>query len=238
MILGKSCTRFCRFCNVSTQKHSHELPVDPDEPQKIADSIKEMGLDYVVITMVHRDDLADGGASHLSQVLRVVRTNIPSIKVEVLTGDFQSDYHALNLVLSEHPVVFAHNVEVVERLTALVRDPRANYQKSLAILNHCKHAADAPMFTKSSLMLGLGESLDEIVITLEDLRRAEVDFVTIGQYLQPSKVHLAVEKYWSPEEFEKIGIVARNLGFLSVASGPHVRSSYQAREFYLKALSQ
>lgn len=232
MVMGDTCTRGCRFCAVDTS--ARPSPLDPMEPLNIAQAIHEMDLDYVVITSVDRDDVDDGGAGHFAACIEQVRAHSPKTLVEVLTGDFQGHLgHLLKVVLAE-PDVFAHNVESVERLTPKVRDPRASYRQSLEVLANVK-AIDPDRFTKSSIMVGLGETEDEVVQTMRDLREVGVDFLTIGQYLKPGKdpKYLDIVEWVTPEQFavyEKIGI---ELGFTYVASGPLVRSSYKAGEFFI-----
>ncbi len=235
MILGDTCTRACRFCNVKTGNPEGWL--DPHEGQKTAESIAMMQLKYAVLTMVDRDDLADGGAAHIKTVFEAIRDKSPQTLLEFLGGDFQAKDSSLQLVLSARPEVFAHNLETVERLTPRVRDARASYGQSLKVLARAKQLADYPVFTKSALMLGLGETMDEVVQALKDLREHQVDFVTIGQYMRPSKRHLAIKEFVDPARFDELAALADELGFLSCASGPLVRSSYKASEFYAKALA-
>lgn len=236
MILGDTCTRACRFCNVKTGNPNGWL--DKDEPRKVAQNCKNMNLKYVVITMVDRDDLADGGAAHVSEVVRVVKEMNPEIIVELLAGDFRNNRKSLATVLASRPEVFAHNLETVERLTPRVRDARAAYRQSLEVLNEVKKLADYPLFTKSALMLGLGEEKDEIFKTLSEMREADVDFVTVGQYMRPSKKHLSIKEWVEPKIFEEVGAHALEVGFKSVASSPLVRSSYKARQFYEDAITK
>jgi lipoic acid synthetase len=232
MILGDTCTRFCKFCNVKTGPG--DGTVDAMEPRHTAELLKPLDLNYVVITSVDRDDLKDGGASHFAQTIREIKDLCPQTKVEVLTGDFQGDTHSLKTVLDAGPAVFAHNLETVKRLTPSVRDPRASYDTSLLVLKNVKSFSEN-IFSKSSLMLGLGETTEDILATMEDLRAADVDFLTMGQYLQPSRKHLPVERYVPPEEFDSLKEKALEMGFLGVASGPLVRSSYQADQLYWNA---
>jgi lipoyl synthase len=225
MILGKNCTRRCTFCNVSK-----ELPciVDPEESMKVALAAKEMGLVYVVITSVTRDDLPDGGASHFASCIEEMRIIDPDIKVEVLIPDFMGDADALKCVVDKKPFVLNHNIETVERLYPEVR-PQAAYQRSLELLRRTREL-DKDMITKSGIMLGLGETRDEVLKTLRDLIEADVKSITIGQYLAPSKKHHEVMRYVEPSEFEEIGMIAKDMGFIHVASAPFVRSSYNAAE--------
>jgi len=233
MVMGDSCTRGCRFCSVSTAARP-PLP-DPEEPMKLALTLKEMAVDYAVLTTVCRDDLADQGAGHLAACIAAVREENPALKVEMLLQDFRGDTHLLEKVLDAGPDVVAHNVECVERLTASVRDAKAGYQQSLRILAHAKsYLHKTP--TKTSLMLGLGETEDEILRCFGDVRSSGVDILTLGQYLRPtgSKHHLPVARFLPPEEFERLAEAARSRGFLHVASGPFVRSSYRAAELFLR----
>jgi lipoic acid synthetase len=225
MLMGAVCTRACRFCAVDTGNPKGWL--DPDEPAHAAESVRLMGLRYVVLTSVDRDDLPDGGASHYAACIRAIKAMNPRTAVEALTPDFRGSRAAVETVVDTGLEVFAQNLETVERLTHVVRDPRAGYQQTLDVLAHAKaHRPD--VLTKSSLMLGLGETEDEIRRSLEDLRRHAVDVVTLGQYLRPTLNHLAVERWVHPEEFERYRAFGLELGFLEVASGPLVRSSYRA----------
>ncbi len=219
MILGDVCTRNCRFCGV---EKGTPLPPDPEEPERIAEAVKRLELDYVVITSVTRDDLPDGAASQFAAVI----TKLHPLKVEVLIPDFLGSKEALKTVLDANPYVLNHNVETVSRLYAKIR-PQANYNRSLNVL---KTAKNGELYTKSGLMVGLGETKDEVISVLRDLRSVECDIVTIGQYLPPSKAHLKVERYVLPEEFKEYREIGKKLGFLEVFSGPFVRSSYQAGE--------
>ena len=239
MVLGDTCTRACRFCNVKTGNPGGFL--DPHEADQTAESARVMNLRYAVITMVDRDDLADGGAAHVAHVLRRVKAVNPGIKVEILAGDFKKSADALVAIITERPEVFAHNLETVRRLTPRVRDARASYQQSLDVLRLVKELARspgtaAPLLTKSALMLGLGETLEEAEEALVDMREYGVDFVTIGQYMRPTKQHLSIKRWVTPAEFDALGAKARAMGFKSVASGPLVRSSYRAADFYDAAL--
>jgi len=233
MVLGDTCTRGCRFCNVKTGNPNGWL--DLEEPGKTAQSAKIMNLKYVVITMVDRDDLGDGGAAHVAKVVAAVRQANPGINIELLTGDFRGEDGALQGILAERPEVFAHNIETVERLSPRVRDRRASYRQSLRVLQRVKELATYPVFTKSALMLGLGETAAEVEEALADMRGHGVDFVTIGQYMRPTKKHLSIKGFVHPDEFARLGALATQLGFRSVASGPLVRSSYKAREFFERA---
>ncbi len=225
LILGNICTRNCRFCAI---KKGVPQKVDPLEPNKVADCVYKMGIDFAVITSVTRDDLEDGGASHFVKTMKKIREKKKDIKIEILIPDFKGNMDALNLLLEEKPDVLNHNVETVKRLYPEVR-PLANYELSLKIL---KFFADNNIITKSGFMVGLGETLDEIIKLMEDLREAGVQILTIGQYLRPTMHHLPVKKYYHPDEFEKLKEIAYNIGFKFVVSGPFVRSSYRAKEAY------
>lgn len=234
MILGDTCTRACRFCNVKTGNPGGWL--DDKEPEKTAESVRLLKLKYAVLTMVDRDDLDDGGAAHVKKTFDAIRVASPSTLLEFLGGDFQAKDDSLQMVLSAKPEVFAHNIETVERLTPRVRDARATYRRSLAVLKRVKELAPYEVFTKSAIMLGLGEKPEEVVEALKDLRAHDVDFITIGQYMRPSKRHLSIKEFVPPEQFDELARIAKDLGFLSVASGPLVRSSYKASEFFAKAM--
>lgn len=234
MVLGEVCTRGCRFCHVKTGNPQGWL--DAAEPNQVAESAAAMGLKYIVITMVDRDDLEDGGAAHVSRVVRRVRELLPGIRVELLVGDFRSREASILEILSSSPDVYAHNIETVARLTPRVRDARAGYVQSLQTLRKAKELADYPLLTKSALMLGLGEERSEIEQALRDLREHQVDFVTIGQYMRPTRKHLSIKRWVPPEEFTEIAAFAKSIGFKAVASAPLVRSSYKAREFYEEAM--
>lgn len=234
MVMGDACTRGCRFCSVA----SAARPGAPDfeEPRKLADTLAEMNLDYVVITTVCRDDLADQGAGHVAACIRAVKERCPKMLLEVLIQDFRGDDRLIATVLDAGPDVVAHNLETVARLTPLVRDAKAGYEQSLRVLEWLKIKSPKP--TKSSLMLGLGETEDEVLGAFRDLRAAGVDILTLGQYLRPTRStrHLEVVEFVRPEKFEEYGRRAREMGFLYVASGPFVRSSYRAGELFLKGL--
>ena len=235
MVLGDTCTRGCRFCAVKT--HAHGTPVDTDEPRKVAEAVIAMNLKYVVLTMVNRDDLPDGGASHVAATIQAIKQQNNAMLVEALVGDFLGNYDQVATVLAGAPDVFAHNVETVLRLTPRVRDHRCSYVRSLALLKHAKELRQG-IVTKSSLMLGLGESEREVEQALDDLREHHVDVVTFGQYLRPSLLHLPVKEHVTPARFAALQQRAQKKGFLYVASGPLVRSSYKAAEFYIAGMLQ
>lgn len=227
LILGDTCTRDCAFCSIKTGIPSD---VDMNEPARIVGAAKEMGLKYIVITSVTRDDLNDGGASHFANTIRTIKDNLNYVKIEVLTPDFRGDMEALMLVLSAGPDVFNHNIETVKRLYPVIR-PQADYQRSLKILRESAKIT-ATIKIKSGLMLGFGETFDEVKEALYDLRECGCNFLTIGQYLRPSKNKIPVVQYIKPEEFERLNDVAISLGFDYVASGPLVRSSMNAQDAY------
>jgi lipoic acid synthetase len=231
MVLGDECTRMCRFCAVKTSP-TPARP-DPDEPRNVGKAVAAMGVGYVVITSVDRDDLEDGGAAHYAECVREVRRQSPGTVVETLIPDYAAA--PLALLMEARPDVLAHNVEVVPRLQRKIRDPRCSFERSLATLRGAK-ALRPDGLTKSSLMLGLGESHDEIVVSLELLRAAGVDFLTLGQYLRPSENHAPVKEYVEPARFEAYRLLGERLGFRYVASGPLVRSSYKAGEFFFERL--
>ncbi|HHT37071.1 MAG: lipoyl synthase [Candidatus Wallacebacter cryptica] len=223
MILGRFCTRNCTFCNVETNR---PLPVDPSEPEHVAEAVAELGLKHVVITSVTRDDLPDGGAAHFADVITAVRKKSPSVQIEVLIPDFKGDHDALAKVLYAEPDILNHNVETVPRLYAAVR-PQAIYQRSLQVLHQAKRISPH-IITKSGIMVGLGETMDEIKAVMQDLRKVDCDLLTIGQYLAPSKKHHPVIEYITPESFNIYKAMGMELGFKHVESGPLVRSSYHA----------
>jgi lipoic acid synthetase len=233
MLMGEACTRACRFCAVKNDPRP--APLDPGEPRKAAEQVELMGLDYVVMTSVNRDDLPDGGAAHFAETIRAVKARSPQTLVEVLTPDFQGVHRDIETVVDAPPDVFAHNIETVEALTAKVRDRRATYAQSLAVLAHAK-AHRPTVITKSSIMLGLGETVAQVEQALVDLRAHQVDAVTLGQYLRPSPWHQEVVEFVTPEVFAHWQQRAEALGFRYCASGPLVRSSYRAGEFYLRGL--
>lgn len=223
MILGERCSRNCRFCAVAT---SQLLPPDQDEPARVAKAVKSLGLKYAVITSVTRDDLADGGAAHFAATLDEIHTQAPGTRVELLIPDLQGDWQALAVILAAGPDILNHNVETVPALYSRVR-PQAVYQRSLQLFVESKRLAPQ-IPTKSGIMLGLGESREELLATMDDLLAHNCELLTLGQYLQPSKAHLPVERFVPPEEFDELRDIALAKGFKSVASGPTVRSSYQA----------
>ena len=221
MILGDICTRSCRFCDVATGR---PLPVDPDEPRRVAEMLSRLDLEHTVITCVDRDDLADGGAAHWAETIREVKRACPDMTLEVLTGDFKGNTDDVDTVLDAKPDVFSHNLETVPRLSRQVR-VQASYPRSYKIL---EHARSRGAVTKTGLMLGLGEELDEVRDVLTDLRALGVDIITLGQYLSPSAKHMPIARYVEPVEFEELANFARELGFPHIESGPLVRSSYHA----------
>jgi lipoic acid synthetase len=233
MIAGDRCTRACGFCAVSTAK---PLPLEADEPLRVAEAARRMKLKHVVVTAVARDDVADGGAEHFRRTIEAVRELNPRIVIEVLVPDFQDSDAAIENVLAANPHIFNHNLETVRRLTPTVRH-RATYDRSLSVLKKVKAKRGKTIHTKSGLMLGLGETDNEVVVAMEDLRAAGCDILTLGQYLQPTLKHLPVVEFISPEQFDALGRVARRMGFIHVASGPMVRSSYHADEFNAPARS-
>lgn len=227
MILGKICTRACRFCSVKTGDPGGKL--DPEEPSHVAEVIKKLGLKYVVITSVDRDDLEDYGSTHYAATISAIKEENPETRVEALIPDFSGHRVHLQKVIDVRPFVLGHNVETVERLTKDIRDRRCGYEKSLEVLRLIKKL-DNSIYTKSGLMVGLGEEKQEIIQTLKDLDAVDVDVVTIGQYLQPTKKNHFVQKYYTPEEFESFKKAGEEMGIKHVVSGPLVRSSYHASE--------
>ena len=230
MILGDICTRACAYCAVDTGK---PVGLDLQEPARVADAVERMGLRYAVITSVDRDDLPDGGASIFAQTIRQVRKRMPDTKVEVLIPDFQGDSDALKKVMDASPDTLNHNIETVRRVFGRVR-PKGNYDGSLELLARAKDIVPNAV-TKSGMMVGLGETWDEIIETMRDLREVDCDLLTIGQYLRPSNKHVALAKWYTPAEFDELGAIGRSLGFSHVASGPLVRSSYHADEQHASA---
>ena len=230
MLMGDTCTRGCRFCHVKTA--ARPPPLDPDEPRHLAEAIAELGLDYIVVTSVDRDDLPDGGAAHFADAIRRLKA-IPGLLVEVLTPDFRGDADAVRTVGQARPDVFANNIETVRRLTPVVRDARAGYDQTLEVLARMKREFP-DVVTKSSIMVGLGEGPDEVTETMRDLRAHGVEILTFGPYLRPSAWHLPVVEYVPPERFDAWRDEGLRLGFRYVASGPLVRSSYRAAELFLR----
>jgi lipoic acid synthetase len=233
LLMGPTCTRSCAFCQVD--KGHVPMPLDPEEPAKVAESVELLGLRYVVLTAVARDDLADGGAGWFVKVMNAIRDRTPQAQIEVLTPDFwsgtgreQSQYDRVATVVQARPACFNHNIETVKRLQGPVRRG-AKYDRSLRVLEIVK-ALDTSIPTKSGLMLGHGETREEVIEAMADLRAVQCDRLTLGQYMQPSLEHRPVERYWTPEEFDELGAIAREMGFAHVRSGPLVRSSYHAGE--------
>jgi len=233
MLMGDTCTRGCRFCMVKSG-NPHGL-LDLFEPVNVAKTIAHLGLKYVVITSVDRDDLPDGGASHFASTIKAIKQQDPNVITEVLIPDFQGNLDDVKKVVDAAPEVIAHNIETTEPLSPKVRDPRATYNQSLRVLKGIKEL-DPAVYSKSSIMLGLGETEGDLAKTMKDLRDVDVDILTLGQYLRPSKGHIPVTEYVGPETFEHYKALAEELGFLYVASGPFVRSSYRAGEFFVEAL--
>jgi len=234
MLMGDTCTRGCKFCSVKTARNPG--PLDPDEPRNTALQIKEWDIGYIVMTSVDRDDIPDGGSSHFAKTVQEVKKENPELLVECLVPDWRGDLAATTLVANSGLDVYAHNVETVERLQPMVRDPRATYKQSMMTLEHAKSTGPPGLLTKTSLMLGLGETDEEIIQTMKDLRNIGVDCVTFGQYMQPTRRHLKVEEYVHPDKFAEWERIGLELGFLYVPSGPLVRSSYKAGEYFLEAL--
>lgn len=228
MIMGHDCTRRCYFCAVNTAKPQ---PLERDEPQRLAQAVRDMGLQHVVITAVARDDLPDEGAGHFAECVRRTHEQVPRTTVEVLPADFHARRDCIQMLVDAKPDIYNHNIETVQRLNRAVR-PQAIYERSLKVLETVKHLAGI-MPTKSGIMVGLGETFDELVCTFRDLHAVGVDILTIGQYLQPTRDdHVKVQKYYPPEEFDDLASAARDIGFKHVASGPFVRSSYNAAEVF------
>ena len=232
MVMGDTCTRGCRFCSVKTKKNPG--PLDLEEPLKLADTIRQMKLGYVVLTTVDRDDLEDQGAGHIARCIRSTQRANPNLLIEILMPDFRGELNLVQQVIDSQAAVLAHNLETVRRLTPRVRDPRATYDQSLAVLKYLHKNSSENRYTKSSLMLGLGETKEEVVEAMRDMRAVGVSFLTLGQYLQPTLKHLAVERFVTPEEFKDFKRTGEEMGFLYVASGPLVRSSYRAAEFFIE----
>lgn len=230
MIMGDTCTRACRFCNVN---HGKPGPLDSAEPEKLADAIQKLELDYVVLTSVDRDDLPDLGAQHFAECVRILKKKNPKLLIEILTPDFCGKDELIQKVIDAAPDVFGHNIETVMRLQKMARDFRANYSQSLHVLEYVKKSAPK-IYTKSGIMVGLGEAPAEVIKTMRDLRKAGVDLLTIGQYLRPSAWNLKIVEYVTPEQFAVYKEEGIKMGFKYVASGPFVRSSYRAGELFIK----
>ena len=224
LIMGNNCTRNCRYCNITCSKPE---PLDGNEPLHIAEAVKDLGLKYAVITSVTRDDLPDGGAEHFANCIYEIRKISPDIKIEILTPDFKGNKNSLDTIIKAHPDVFNHNIETVRKIFKTAR-PQGNYDCSLDVLKYVKDNSN--IITKSGLMIGLGETFEDIEETLVDLKSAGCDIVTIGQYIQPSKAHLEVAKYYTPDEYEKLKLLAEKAGIKHYQIGPLVRSSYRASE--------
>lgn len=222
LIMGNVCTRNCRYCNISCQRPE---PLDPLEPQHIAKAVKDLGLKYAVITSVTRDDLPDGGAEHFAQCIYEIRKLTPDVRIEILTPDFKNNKEALDIIIKAHPDVFNHNIETVRALFKTAR-PQGNYDNSLAVLKYIKENSNIE--TKSGMMIGLGETIEQIKETMEDLHAINCDILTVGQYIQPSKEHLPVAKYYKPEEYTQLQELATSVGITRHQIGPLVRSSYNA----------
>lgn len=224
LIMGNNCTRNCRYCNISCAKPE---PLDLNEPKHVAEAVKDLGLKYSVITSVTRDDLPDGGAKHFADCIYEIRKISPEVKIEILTPDFKGDKNSLDTIIKSHPDVFNHNIEAVKEIFKTAR-PQGDYNCSLEVLKYIKDTSD--ILTKSGLMIGLGETFEQIEETLIDLKNVGCDIVTIGQYIQPSKEHLEVSKYYTPEEYEQLKALAEKIGIKHHQIGPLVRSSYRAAE--------
>ncbi len=224
LIMGNNCTRNCRYCNITCNRPE---PLDLNEPQHVAEAVKDLGLKYAVITSVTRDDLPDGGAEHFANCIYEIRKISSDIKIEILTPDFKGNKSSLDTIIKAHPDVFNHNIETVRKVFKTAR-PQGNYDCSLEVLKYVKDNSD--IVTKSGLMIGLGETFEDIEETLIDLKNAGCDILTIGQYIQPSKAHLEVAKYYTPEEYEKLKSLAGQIGIKHYQIGPLVRSSYRAAE--------
>jgi lipoic acid synthetase len=235
MIMGDICTRGCRFCAVTSGKPV--VLLDAGEPERVAKAIKEWGLRYVVITSVCRDDLEDGGAEHISKTIKAIQLLCPKTIVESLIPDFRGNVDSVKKVVNSQPRVISHNIETVIRLVPKVRDARASYEQSLWLLKKIKDM-NSMIYTKSSIMLGLGETEEEIIQTIRDLRSVGVNILTMGQYLQPTPKHLPVVEYITPEKFNWLREIAEQMGFVYIAAGPLVRSSYRAAEFFIENYNQ
>ncbi|KZT30517.1 mitochondrial Lipoyl synthase [Neolentinus lepideus HHB14362 ss-1] len=230
MLMGDTCTRGCRFCSIKTSRAPP--PLDPHEPEHTAEAISRWGLGYIVLTSVDRDDLADGGAHHFAETIRKIKQKAPQILVEALTGDFAGQTSHISLVAKSGLDVYAHNIETTEAMTPFVRDRRATFRQSLKVLEQAKK--EGARVTKTSIMLGVGETEDQLMDALRELRKVNVDVVTFGQYMRPTKRHMKVDRYVEPAEFDRWKQIADDMGFLYVASGPLVRSSYKAGEYFIE----
>ncbi|OLS24038.1 MAG: Lipoyl synthase [Candidatus Heimdallarchaeota archaeon LC_2] len=230
MLMGDTCTRGCKFCNVKTAKSPP--PLDPQEPENLATALYDWDVNYIVITSVDRDDMEDGGSVHLAECIEAVKNEHPNIKIEILMPDFKGQKADIERIIDANPEVLAHNIETVRRLTPIVRDRRATYDQSIKVLAHIKNI-NPDAYTKSSIMVGLSETKEEVIQTMKDLREVDVDFLTIGQYMRPTLRHLPVKEYLNPEIFEEYRILGEKMGFKYVASGPLVRSSYKAGEYFI-----
>lgn len=230
MLMGDTCTRGCRFCSVKTSRTPP--PLDPHEPENTAEAISRWGLGYIVLTSVDRDDLADSGSHHFAETIRKIKQKAPQILVEALTGDMDGNLDHVAVVAKSGLDVYAHNIETVEALTPFVRDRRATFRRSLSVLERAK--AEGVRVTKTSIMLGVGENEEQVMDALRELREVNVDVVTFGQYMRPTKRHMKVDRYVEPAEFDRWKQVAEDMGFLYVASGPLVRSSYKAGEYFIE----
>ncbi len=235
MVMGDTCTRACKFCAIKTAFPAP--PLDADEPEKLVETISAMGLKYVVLTSVDRDDLKDQGSMHFAKCIKTLKENIPGLLIEVLIPDFRGQDDLINNIIKANPDVIAHNIETVKSLQKKVRDPRANYEQSLHLLEHVKKVAPQ-IYTKSSIMLGLGETKEEVVLSMQDLRKIGVSMLTIGQYLRPDSWNLPVEEYIHPDVFNFYKNKGEELEFAYVASGPFVRSSYRAGELFVTNILQ
>ena len=233
MIMGNMCTRVCRFCDVSSGRPA---TLDPDEPKRVAEAIKQWNLRYIVITSVCRDDLEDGGAAHFAKTIKSVKLSCPNTIVEPLIPDFNYDTDSIKKIIESEPEVVSHNIETVRRLSSKVRDSRSTYDQSLSVLKKIKEI-NPKIYTKSSFMVGHGETKEEVIQTASDLKSANVDVITAGQYLQPSLNHLPVVEYIHPEKFASYQKIFEEMGFLHVVVGPFVRSSFQAADFIEKIKS-
>lgn len=233
MIMGDTCTRGCRFCAVKTAIKGK--PLDPEEPEKLAEAIKAFKLDYVVITSVDRDDLPDQGVNHFIKCVQTIKKYHPRLIIELLIPDFRGDLDCIGKIANSGAQVIGHNIETIERLQKPVRDPRANYKQSLFVLENLKNA-NPKLYTKSAMMLGIGETKEEVIKTMQDLRNINVSILTLGQYLRPSPFHLPIHEYISPEQFNWYKEEGKRLGFMYIAAGPFVRSSYRAGELFLQSV--